>query len=158
VREVIEPAGTTIALSSGEHQCEVTGASGLVKAIREPDEQLLGDAQPDEAPNRQRVTIEDQLGRRFGCDDLGAPPTHHQPMLSPSPLARRSEIRRDVGLLARDLGVMRVVVALVDLLNTRAHFLSLLRQHQYCVAKPITAYFQQLECGRVLLDGGVGCS
>jgi hypothetical protein len=45
-REVIEPTGAAIALSGREHQRQVTGASGFVEAIREPDEQLLGNGQP----------------------------------------------------------------------------------------------------------------
>ena len=75
--EVVEPAGAAVPLSRGEHERQVAGAAGFAEALRERDDELLGNGDPDESTDRQRVTIDDQPGGRLGRDDLRAPPSRH---------------------------------------------------------------------------------
>jgi hypothetical protein len=80
--EPIEPASAAVALPRGEHERQVPRVAGLAEALRERDEKLLGNGEPDESTDRQRVTIEDQPGGRLGRDDLRAPPSRHGATLS----------------------------------------------------------------------------
>ena len=77
VREVVEPAGTAVALSRGERERQIARAAGFAEALPERNDELLGNANPDESTDRQRVTVEDQMGGRLGRDDLRAPPSRH---------------------------------------------------------------------------------
>jgi hypothetical protein len=63
---VVESAGTAVALARGEHQREVAGAARCAEALLECDEELLGNGDPDEPTDRQRVTVEEELDRRPG--------------------------------------------------------------------------------------------
>ena len=72
-REVVEPAGAAVPLARGEHERQVARAAGFAEARLEGDEELLGNGDPDESTDRQRVTVEDQPGGRLGRDDLRAP-------------------------------------------------------------------------------------
>ena len=57
------------------------GPPRRAEALLECDEELLGNGDPDEPTDRQRVTVEDELGGRLGRDDL-------RPL--PHPLIRES--------------------------------------------------------------------
>ncbi len=76
-REVVEPAGTAVALPRGEHECQVARAARFAEALPECDDELLGNGDPDESTDRQRVTAENELGGRLGRDDLCAPAGRH---------------------------------------------------------------------------------
>ena len=62
-RHVIQPAGVAVPLPGGKHERQIPRATGLVEAFRERDQELLRHGDPDESPDRQRVTVDDQLGR-----------------------------------------------------------------------------------------------
>ena len=68
-RDAVQPAVAAVALPGGEHQREVPRPARLLKTLGERDQQRLGHRDPDEAPDRQRVAIEDQSGRLLGGDD-----------------------------------------------------------------------------------------
>ena len=76
-REVVEPAGAAVPLAGGEHERQVARATGFAEALLERDEQLLGNGDPGESTDRQRVTVEDQPGGRTWRHDLRAPPGRH---------------------------------------------------------------------------------
>ena len=69
-REMIEPPGTPIPLPRCEHERQIARAASLDKALLERGQELLGNGKPDKPPDRQRVTIDDQLGGRLGRDDF----------------------------------------------------------------------------------------
>ncbi len=81
---VIESALAPIPLSRGEHERQVGRTASFAEALRKRDQKLFGNCNPDEPPDRQRVTIDDQFGGRLGRDHLRAPPTCHGAMLSDS--------------------------------------------------------------------------
>jgi hypothetical protein len=82
VREMVEPAGTAVALSRGEHEREVARAGRFAEALPECDDELLGNGDADESTDREGVAVEYQLGGRLGRDDLRAPPSRHGSTLS----------------------------------------------------------------------------
>ena len=63
-----------IASFDGKYERQVARAAGFPEALPQCDDELLGNGDPDEPANRQRVTVEDQPDGRLGRDDLRAPP------------------------------------------------------------------------------------
>ena len=96
--KAIEPAGAAIPRSRGEHERQIARAGRLAKALLKCDQQLLGNRDPDKSPDRQRVTIDNQLGGRLGRDDLRAPPSRRGAMLSDPGAAQSREGRAFCGL------------------------------------------------------------
>lgn len=80
-RKAIEPAGAAIPVPR-RTQRQIARAAGLAEALRERNEQLLGNGNPHEPPGPPTCPIHDQLGSRLGRDDLPAPPSRHGATLS----------------------------------------------------------------------------
>ena len=70
--EAVQPASVAVALPGGEHQREVPRAASPFRALLERDQERLGDRDPDEAADDERVAIDDQSGGLVGPDDLRA--------------------------------------------------------------------------------------
>ena len=51
-REAVKPAGATVARSGGEHERQVARPAGCAEAVRERDDELLGNRDPDESTDR----------------------------------------------------------------------------------------------------------
>ena len=79
-----------VALARGEHERQVARAAGFTKALPQCDDELLGNGDPDESTDRQRVTVEDQPDGRLGRDDLRAPPGRHPWIREACPAHSRS--------------------------------------------------------------------
>ena len=112
-REVVEPAGAAVALSRGEHERQVARAAGFAEARLERDDELLGNGDPDESTDGQRVTVEDQPGGRLGRDDLRAPPSRHGATLShPRTRVRGRRTSRRTSGKHRGVGSQKAALAM----------------------------------------------
>ena len=71
--EAVEPSVAAVPLSRREDERQVARTASFAEALRERVDERLGNPDPDESTDRQRVTIDDQPSGRLGRNDLRAP-------------------------------------------------------------------------------------
>jgi hypothetical protein len=92
VPEVVEPALFSVALPGSEQQGQVLRLAGREETPFQGRGEMLGEADPDEAPSGNGVARQDRLDGLLDADHLVA--RHHTPSGPTTTLSRPSSRRR----------------------------------------------------------------